>query len=68
MQYSDDILSMYSKIDDYSSSNAESVSWWFRQIDPYKDNANNIIDGLFARNFKNVAFTKALRTNDFMQF
>lgn len=68
MQYSDDVLWMYSKIDDYAASSNSSISWWFRQLDPYKDNANNIIDWLFSRNFKNVAFTKALRTNDFMQF
>ena len=68
MQYSDDVLSMYAKIDEHAASSNSSVSWWFRQMDPYKDNANNIIDGLFARNFKNVAFAKALRENDFMQF
>ena len=68
MQYSDDILWMYAKIDNYWASSNSATSWWIRQLDPYKDNANNIIDWLFSRNFKNVAFTKALRTNDFMQF
>ena len=68
MQYSDDILWMYAKIDNYWASSNSATSRWIRQLDPYKDNANNIIDWLFSRNFKNVAFTKALRTNDFMQF
>ena len=33
-----------------------------------QDNENNIIDGLFARNFKNLSFVKAIKENDFMQF
>lgn len=59
---------MYAKIDNYSASSISATNKWFRQLDPYKDNANNIIDGMFSRNFKNIAFMKALKHNDFMQF
>lgn len=68
METTDNYLDMYSKIDDYASSDLKSLSRWQRQLDPYKDNANNIIDWLFARNFKNIAFIKALKWNDFIQF
>lgn len=68
IQTTDDYLDMYAKIDDYATKNVKSFNWWKRQLDPYKDNANNIIDWLFARNFKNVAFGKALKENDFLQF
>lgn len=68
IETTDTYLDMYAKIDDYAASNAWSLAWRQRQLDPYKDNANNIIDGLFARNFKNVAFAKALKENDFLQF
>ena len=64
----DDYINVYSKIDNYSSSSISATNKWFRQLDPYKDNANNIIDGIFARNFKNIAFLKAIKHNDFMQF
>lgn len=68
IETTDTYLDMYAKIDDYATTNAWSMSWWFRQLDPYKDNANNIIDWLFARNFKNISFIKALKGNDFFQF
>ena len=64
----DDYLSMYSKIDNFWASSIWAVNQVVRQFDPYKDNANNIIDGLFARNFKNLSFVKAIKENDFMQF
>ena len=59
---------MYAKIDNHAASSISATNKWFRQLDPYKDNANNIIDGLFARNFKNISFLKAIRGNDFLQF
>ena len=65
---SDDYLSIYSKIDNFWASSVWAVNQIVRQFDPYKDNANNIIDGIFARNFKNIAFVKAIKENDFMQF
>lgn len=67
---SDDLATMYSKIDNYWAQ----WKWWdfwskfLRNTDAYKDNANNIIDWLFARNFKNIAFVKALQTNNYMTF
>lgn len=65
----DDITSIYGKIDDYLASRKEWwASFWTRQLDPYKDNANNIIDWIFARNFKNIAFAKALKENNYIQF
>ena len=64
----DDYLSMYSKIDKFWASSIWATNQIVRQFDPYKDNANNIIDGLFARNFKNLSFVKAIKENDFMQF
>ena len=68
IETSDDYISMYAKINNDAASSISSTNKWLRQLDPYKDNANNIIDGLFARNFKNIAFQKAIRQNDFMQF
>ena len=68
MYTTDDVVSMYAKIDDYASSQYSNFWFWREQLDPYKDNANNIIDWLFARNFKNIAFSKALRENNVMQF
>lgn len=66
---SDDISSLYSKIDNYGS-NDKLISWskFMRNTDAYKDNANNIIDWLFARNYKNIAFVKALQSNRYMTF
>ncbi len=44
------------------------ISIFQRWADPYKDNANNIVDWVFARNFKNIAFFKALKENEIMPF
>lgn len=68
IETSDDYINMYAKIDNHAASSISATNKWFRQLDPYKDNANNIIDGLFARNFKNISFLKAIRNNDFMHF
>lgn len=68
IETSDDYINMYAKIDKEAASSISSTNKWFRQLDPYKDNANNIIDWLFARNFKNISFLKAIKNNDFMQF
>jgi len=68
IESSDDYINMYAKINNQTASSISSTNKWIRQLDPYKDNANNIIDWLFARNFKNIAFQKAIRQNDFMQF
>ena len=68
IESSDDYINMYAKINNQAASSISSTNKWIRQLDPYKDNANNIIDWLFARNFKNIAFQKAIRQNDFMQF
>lgn len=68
IESSDDYINMYAKIDNQAASSISSTNKWFRQLDPYKDNANNIIDWLFARNFKNISFLKAIKHNDFMQF
>lgn len=66
---SDDITTLYSKIDNYGSDD-KLISWskFLRNTDAYKDNANNIIDWLFARNYKNIAFVKALQSNRYMTF
>lgn len=63
----DDVNDMYAKIANYQST-WDNTGKLMRSIDAYKDNANNIIDWLFARNFKNIAFLKAIRENAFMQF
>lgn len=68
IESSDDYINMYAKIDNHAASSISATNKWFRQLDPYKDNANNIIDWLFARNFKNISFLKAIRNNDFMHF
>ena len=68
IETADDYINMYAKIDNHAASSISATNKWFRQLDPYKDNANNIIDGLFARNFKNISFLKAIRNNDFMHF
>lgn len=70
----DDLNTIYSKIDNYWATR----TWWdklddlwtrfLRNVDAYKDNANNIIDWLFARNFKNIAFVRALQSNQVMRF
>lgn len=67
---SDDLSTMYSKIDDYwaQSKWSDMLARFLRNTDAYKDNANNIIDWLFARNFKNIAFVKALQSNNYMTF
>ena len=65
---SDDYINMYAKIDNTAASSENEMWKWFRQLDPYKDNANNIIDALFSRNFKDISFAKALKENDYMQF
>ena len=58
---------MYAKIANYQST-WDNMGKLMRSIDAYKDNANNIVDWLFARNFKNIAFLKAIKENAFMQF
>jgi len=63
----DDVNDMYAKIANYQST-WDNTGKLMRSVDAYKDNANNIIDWLFARNFKNIAFLKAIRENAFMQF
>lgn len=63
----DDVNDMYAKIANYQST-WDNMGKLMRSVDAYKDNANNIIDWLFARNFKNIAFLKAIRENAFMQF
>ena len=63
----DDVNDMYAKIANYQST-WDNTGKLMRSIDAYKDNANNIIDWLFARNFKNIAFLKGIRDNAFMQF
>ena len=37
-------------------------------FDATRDNANNIIDALMAQKFKNLAFVKALKTNNVLTF
>ena len=68
IETSDDYINMYAKIDNHAASSISATRNWFRLLDPYKDNANNIIDWLFARNFKNISFLKAIRNNDYMHF
>lgn len=63
----DDYINMYAKIDK-KYSKPWKMSWWIKWLDPYKDNANNFIDWIFARNFKNIAFVKWLRDNNYMKF
>lgn len=64
---SDDVSSMYAKIDRYWTN--ERIRWTrVRSADAYKDNANNLVDWLWARNFKNIAFVRALQSNDYMKF
>lgn len=64
----DDYLNMYAKINNYWASSISATDDVIRALDPYKDNANNFIDWIFARNFKNIAFQKAIKWNDFLQF
>jgi len=63
-----DAIDMYTKVTEYWNSSDKNLWRWIRQLDPYKDNANNIIDWIFSRNFKNIAFAKAIKENDFLQF
>lgn len=66
---SDDLETMYSKIDKYWSKWAGYYyDKFIRNTDAYKDNFNNFIDWTFARNFKNIAFLKALQSNEYMKF
>ena len=67
LELTDDVNDMYGKMMDYQSS-WDDMGRLQRSIDAYKDNANNIIDWLFSRNFKNIAFLKAIKENAFMQF
>lgn len=60
-------LSMYGKVNDYVASNL-TKSDIYNTLDAVRDNANNIIDAIFAKNFKTLAFVKALQTNNVMQF
>ena len=70
----DDIETIFAKIDEYNSGETflDKASDFFtkvlRNTDAYKDNANNIIDWIFARNFKNVAFVRAIQNNQVMRF
>lgn len=66
----DDLDTIYSKIDNYWAQNVSDSRFekFLRNTDAYKDNANNVIDWLFARNFKNIAFLKALQSNNYMKF
>lgn len=63
----DDYINMYAKVDK-KYSKPWKMSSWIKWLDPYKDNANNFIDWIFARNFKNIAFVKWLRDNSYMKF
>lgn len=63
----DDVNDIYAKIGNYQST-WDNTWKLMRSMDAYKDNANNLIDWTFARNFKNIAFLKAIRENAFMQF
>lgn len=63
----DDYINMYAKADK-KYSKPWKMSSWIKWLDPYKDNANNFIDWIFARNFKNIAFVKWLRDNSYMKF
>ena len=66
---SDDLETMYSKIDKYWSKWAGYYyDKFIRNTDAYKDNFNNFIDWTFARNFKNIAFLKALQSNEYIKF
>ena len=67
IELSDDVNDMYWKLMTYQSSwdNMWKIQ---RSLDAYKDNANNIVDWVFARNFKNIAFLKWIKENSFMQF
>ena len=44
MSYAYDYINMYAKINNQAASSISSTNKWIRQLDPYKDNANNIID------------------------
>ena len=68
----DDVDTLYAKLDNYF---ADKLSTWdekwikaIRATDAYRENANNIIDWMFMRNFKNLAFESALRNNTYMKF
>ena len=63
----DDYINMYAKVDKKYTKPwlIQNAIRWF---DPYKDNANNFIDWIFARNFKNIAFVKWLKDNNYMKF
>lgn len=63
----DDYVNMYAKLD-AKYSKPDKIMNAIRRFDPYKDNANNFVDWMFARNFKNIAFVKWLKDNDFMKF
>lgn len=63
----DDYVNMYAKLD-AKYSKPDKIMNAIRWFDPYKDNANNFVDWMFARNFKNIAFVKWLKDNDFMKF
>lgn len=70
---SDDVDKLYSKIDTYFANEKKFDAEWFlvdasRAIDAYKDNVNNIIDWINARDFKNIAFESAIQTNSYMRF
>lgn len=67
IELTDDVNDMYGKMMTYQS-NWDNMWRLQRSIDAYKDNANNIIDWMFARNFKNIAFLKWIKENSFMQF
>lgn len=64
----DNITDIYAKIDKYWASSEWKMSKILTTMDSYKDNQNNIVDWVFSRNFKNLAFTKALKDNDYMSF
>ena len=63
----DDYVNMYAKLD-AKYSKPDRIMNAIRWFDPYKDNANNFVDWVFARNFKNISFIKWLKDNDFMKF
>ena len=61
------VMWLYGKTTNHIASNysiPELLNLW----DSVRDNANNIIDAAMAQTFKNIAFVKALQTNNRMQF
>lgn len=64
----EDLDSLYSKVNDYYSNEWVNINSILGLVDAYKDNANNLMDWLFNWQFKNISFVRALQTNNYIKF